>query len=173
MWVSQTYLGNPDADAHIFVYYVYENYLSEQRSFTEDVQRGLEQLGQTYGNKVSLLMPNPQYTAEIEVELRGIRELWEAMKGKLPGILVTRRPLSEFNPNEELYLIPLDKRDPIGAAGVIEKVRRTLNEQLSHDFANRPSEKKGWWKAFYDALELKPGYGGIRIDLKKLFRLAE
>jgi hypothetical protein len=168
MWVTQTYLGNPDPKARIFTYYVYEEYSPDQESFTREVQRGLEQLGRTYREKASLLMPNPQYTAEIGGELRDIEQLWWAMAGKLPGILVTRRPLSEFDPHEEFYLISFDKLSPNGAAEVIEKVNRTLNEQLSHIFANPSIEKKGWWKTFYDALELKPGYGGVRIDLKKL-----
>ncbi|MBU9188146.1 hypothetical protein [Burkholderia gladioli] len=176
MWVTQTYLGKPDPKAELFVYYVYEEYSPPQAQFTKAVNEHLGNLGQTYREKVSLFVPDPKSRSLIAGEMREIRPLWDAMHGKLPGILIARRPLSEFDPEEEFYLIPFKAVTPRDAAEVVDQVHRTLHDQLSN---NRLMQRKqstkvpnAWWERFYDALELKPGYCGVRIDLKKLLRPA-
>lgn len=176
MWVTQTYLGKPDPNAELFVYYVYEDYVPTQARFTKALNEHLGNLGHTYREKVSLFVPNSKFTAPIAGELREIRLLWDAMHGKLPGILIARRPLSEFNPEDEFYLVPFTGANPRDVAEVVDQVHRTLHEQLSN---NRLTQRKlstkgpnGWCERFYNALELKPGYSGVRIDLKKLFRPA-
>jgi hypothetical protein len=70
MWVTQTYLGDVERDAKLFVYYCYENYNTEQRELTEAIQEHLETIGEVYGDKVSLMIPNTRYANRIEAEVR-------------------------------------------------------------------------------------------------------
>lgn len=65
MWVTQTYLGNPEPDASLFIYYLHEDYAREQVKFTENIQRHMEDLGTLYGSDVSLFVPNSRFTAQI------------------------------------------------------------------------------------------------------------
>lgn len=170
MWVTQTYLGVVEPDAKIFVYYLFEDYVPEQEEFTRSVQRKLETLGEIYGNSVSLLMPNKRYTAQVGAEMRKVEGLWKLVHGKLPGLLISTQPLSKFDPGStEFTVIPFTRLTPRDAADAIDKVRRLIDGQLHWDFEDRPMEERpGLWKKFFDALELKPGVAGIRLDLKKL-----
>jgi hypothetical protein len=98
MWVTQTYLGTPDPEADVFVYYLYLNYVDEQKIFTDKLQRELETLGDVFGGKVSLQMPSSRYAGKVEAEVRENKALWEAVYSELPGLLVSTVPLAEISP---------------------------------------------------------------------------
>ncbi|ATI26062.1 MULTISPECIES: hypothetical protein [Ralstonia solanacearum species complex] len=170
MWVTQSYLAAVEPDAKVFIYYLFEDYNPEQIAFTEAVQQRLEQLGEIYGGDVSLLMPNSRYAARIEAEVRGIGDFWWTLQRKLPALLISTCPLSKFSPSTaEFSLISFASTDPAGAAEAVERVRRIADQQLRWSFESKPEkEKVSIWRHFFDALELKPGIHGVRLDLKKL-----
>lgn len=170
MWVTQTYLGDVEPNAKAFVYYLYEEY-NDQGEFTAEVQRKLEDLGQAYGNDISLLMPNPRYAAPIECEARDkLQALWWALAGKLPGLLFVSQPLSKFDGETGQYFyIPFDSLDVEGVANAINELRGHANEFLQRPMPS-PSKLSAWSKRIYEALELKPNFVGFGIDLKKLSR---
>ena len=171
MWVTQTYLGTVEPDAKVFVYYCFEDYSRGQKEFTKRVQRELEHLGEVFGDKVSLLMPNPRYAGRIESEVRENEALWTSLSGgKLPGLLLSKVPLVKLdNERDECFFIPFETHDPKGVANVIQEVRRLAGDTLNWEFANRPPQvqRKGLGERFFDALELKPGIWGFKIDLRK------
>lgn len=170
MWVTQTYLGVVEPEAKLFVYYFFEDYVPEQKSFTNRVQRELEELGEVFGDKVTLLMPNPRYAGRIEAEVRENRELWASLRGNLPGLFLSRKPLSQLKPSDDgCVYVPFESSDPRKAAAVIERVRGIANDTLSWDFANEtPPKSKSFGRLLLDAIELRPGIFGFKIDLKKL-----
>lgn len=171
MWITQTYLGTVEPEAKVFVYYLFEDYVEEQRQFTEKVQRALERLGESYGSSVSLLMPNPNYADRIEAEVREIRPVWEHVHGALPGLLISTTPLVKLESrSDECYYIPFDlRRSPSMVAKEISEARKLLDKTLSIKFTNRDKEVKPVFRRIGEAIELKPGLFGFRIDLKKLF----
>jgi len=166
MWVTQTYLGNVEPDAQLFVYYLFEDYSDEQVRFTERVQRRLEIVGEAFGNSVALLVPNPRYAVRIEAEVRGIQEVWWTLQSKLPALLVCTRPLTKFDPEQgDYYIISFASKDARGVAEAVNRVKTLANDYLSWQFANRPpEERREWWRRFFNALELKPGFGPIKRD---------
>jgi len=170
MWVTQTYLGSVEPDAKLFVYYFFEDYAKEQKRFTERVQHELESLGEVFGSQVSLLMPNPRYAGRVEAEVRENRELWQSLRGNLPGLFVSRKPMAKLKPvDDSCVYIPFETNDPENAAAIIRTVRGIANETLQWDYAHHvPPTKKSFGETFFDAIELKPGIFGFRIDLKKL-----
>lgn len=170
MWVTQTYLGHVEPDAKLFVYYFFENYNREQKAFTERVQQELEQLGEAFGEKVSLLMPNPRYAGRVESEVREFRELWESLRENLPGLFVSRKPLKELKPTDDgCVYIPFDTTDIDKAAAVIQRVRSIANETMSWDFTHLPRPQcSSFRERLGKAIELKPGIWGFSIDLMKL-----
>ena len=170
MWITQTYLGSVEPDADIFVYYLYEDYVNEQKNFTEMVQTDLERLGDTFNEDVSLLMPNPKYADKIESEVREIRPLWMHVKGSLPGLLISPVPLVKLDRfTEECYFIPFDVRSRFMVTDTIKKARSLISEELSVKRTHRDNEVKPAYRRIGEAIELKPGLFGFRIDLKKLF----
>lgn len=172
MWVTQTYLGHVEADDDLCVYYFFEDYNREQKSFTERVQQELEHLGEAFGDKVSLLMPNPRYTGIVESEVREFRELWESLRDNLPGLFVSRKPLKNLKPTDDgCVYIPFETTDPDKAAAIIQRVRGIANETISWNFAH-PSKPQcsSFSERLGEAIELKPGIFGCRIDLKKLWK---
>lgn len=170
MWVTQTYLADVEPYAQLFVYYLFEDYNSEQSAFTAEIQRAFEDLGETYGDSVSLLFPNERFTARIGSEVRSIQDFWWTLQGKLPGLLLSSQPLSKFDPSAgEYYLVQLQSTDAHGAAEAILRLRKLINEQLTYQFANRPPLKEeSFWERALAAVEIKPGLGPIKLDLKKL-----
>jgi hypothetical protein len=170
MWVTQTYLGDVEPDAHLYVYYLFEDYNDTQVRFTKRVQSELEKLGEIYGDSVSLLFPNPRYAARVESETRGIQEFWWTLHGKLPALLISSKALSQFDPKEgDYYLVQFESEDARGAAEAVLRVRTIANQQLAHQFANQTQKPdEPLWKRLFEAMEVKPGLGPIKIDLKKL-----
>jgi hypothetical protein len=170
MWVTQTYLGAVEPDARVFVYYFFEDYDREQLSFTEQVQRELEKLGEVFGDKVSLLMPNPRYAGRIEAEVRENMQLWTSIRGELPGLFVSMKPLIKLDKERgSCVYIPFKNQDPQGVAEVIQEVRKLAADTLSweHAIRQRPI-RKSLAGRLWDAIELKPGICGIKIDLRRL-----
>ncbi|AWB58202.1 hypothetical protein [Colwellia sp. Arc7-D] len=170
MWVTQTYLGTVEPEAKVFVYYLFEDYNTDQSDFTNAVQIELEKIGAVHESNVSLLMPNPRYAARIEAEVRSIEKLWWSLSGKLPGLLVSTKPLSEFKESiGNYYFASFESTSPYKAAETLQEVRKLANEQLAWEHNNKPVEaQKSFFKKLYDAIEAKPGVAGFNIDLKKL-----
>jgi hypothetical protein len=171
MWVTQTYLGTVEPDAKLFIYYFFEDYRSEQTNFTESVQAELEKLGELFGDKVSLLMPNPRYAGHIEAEVRENRPLWESLKGELPGLFLSRVPLVRIDREADTCVyIPFPTRDSASVAKIIHRIRRIAGDTLSWDFANQqPPKRVSFAGRLRNAVEIKPGIWGFSIDLKALF----
>jgi hypothetical protein len=168
MWVTQTYLGDVERDAKLFVYYCYEDYNDEQKRLTEAIQRHLEDVGEVYGDRVSLMVPNPRFAGRIESEIREFRNLWMAIREYLPGLLLTPVPLIELREQHKgCQFVPLKNGTPKHLANVIRSVRDIADlavESEKPETNERPSLRK----RFVDSVELKPGIWGVRIDLKKL-----
>ena len=171
MWVTQTYLGAVEPDAKVFVYYFFEDYNREQTHFTNEVQRELEKLGEVFGDKVSLLMPNPRYAGRIESEVRENMELWQQLRDKLPGLFVSTTPLKSLERiSGSDFFLSFDTQNHEQVAEVIFQVRRIAGDYLNWDFKQKAnkSNENSFWKKIMEAIELKPGIAGIRIDVKKL-----
>lgn len=172
MWVTQTYLGTVDPDAKLLVYYFFEDYAKEQKAFTAKVQQELESLGEAFGDQVSLFMPNPRYAGRVEAEVRENMTLWRSLRGNLPGLFLSRVPLAKLKPTDDgcLY-IPFETANPKSAVAIIQRVRGIANETLQWAYEQQPAPaQKSIGGMLLEALELKPGLFGFRIDLKKLRR---
>lgn len=173
MWVTQSYLGDVEPNAKLFVYYFFEDYNQDQKTFTQRVQRELENLGDVYGDKVSLLMPNPRYANKIESEMRQFNwESWFSLgETGLPGLFISPKPIATLESKDDgCIYIPFKKMDAKSVAEVIQQVRGIADNTLNWDFANQyQTEPKSFGRRLADALELKPGIWGFKIDLKKLF----
>ena len=171
MWITQSYLGNPEPDANLFVYYLFHEYVSEHIEFSKCVQRRMEDLGTMFGSRVSLFSPNERFTAQISGEIRDIKELWLMLVGKLPGVFVSTTPLSEFEISSGDYcFFSLQDLSYDNAAKVINEVRRVADEQiLLCQKKNTRVISGSFWQNLYDSIEVKPGYAGIAVDLKKVF----
>jgi hypothetical protein len=130
MWVTQTYLEPAQPSAGVFIYYMFENYNTAQASLTKQVQVELGSLGEVYGSQVSLHMPNPRYANAIEGQVREIRPLWNALQGKLPGLLVTTKPMVELTEfDSSTFYIRFSEEQPKEVAKTIHDVRQ-LTERL-------------------------------------------
>jgi hypothetical protein len=155
----------------MFVYYFFESYAPAQKNFTEEVQRELEHLGELYGDKVSLLMPNPRYSGRIEAEVRDNPALWGTLRGHLPGLFISRTPLNKINGASDGTYIPFDGEDPRDVARVIKQVRGIADQVIEWETGHpKPTGGLSRLGDLFDAVEMKPGIWGFRIDLKKLRR---
>jgi hypothetical protein len=89
----------------------------------------------------------------------------------LPGLFISPKPISTLDPKDDgCVYIPFKKQDAKNVAEVIHQVRGIADNTLNWDFANQyQSEPYSLGRRFADALELKPGIWGFKIDLRKLF----
>lgn len=177
MWVTQTYLRSPDSEAKVHIYYLFEEYNSDQKALTESVQRELASLGDRYGRTVTLYMPEPNSTDRIQNELRGMEPLWWSVYGQLPGLLILTKPLENYSDeNPESFFVPLSGDDgpiaaPTAIAEMIQKVTQIADEQLEWEFAHRTPDRRIQKNSdLFDAIEMKPGIFGFRVDLKRLLK---
>lgn len=172
MWVTQTYLGNVEADAKVFVYYFYLDYIESQRTFTNNLQKELEKLGDVFGGTVSLLMPNPRYSGQIEAEVREIHPLWEALYNKLPGLFLSTKPLSEVRGYDEwCFFVPFEDQSKSGVLDAVRKVRRLADEAITWNYQGNAKVPEPSFKGrFLDAIEIKLGIAGFKLDVRRLFR---
>lgn len=176
MWISQSYLGEVELGAKCFIYYLYEDYVEEQKYFTDIIQKELERLGKIYDNKVSLFMPNKHYADDIESEVREYQQIWGEVYGKLPGLLILDKPLINVDRmDDRFYFLSFQKYMALSRrSGIMEKrihqdiilLKEVVEDKIS---VNRKKDKN-LLKDIMDAIEIKPGIFGIKIDLIRLLR---
>ena len=167
MFITQSYIGSSDPRANLHIYYIFQAY-DEQNDFSHSVQIELEKLGEMYQEKVALYMPNPRSADKIAGQLLSV---CLKLKKSFPGLLISKDPIDEIkDTSDNCIYIPFCDETPESAASIISKVRALCWDQLSWD--NSESSKvtsASTISRLGDAMEVKPGVFGIRLDLKKFF----
>lgn len=173
MWITQSYLGNVEPDAELFAYYMYRDYIDEDTTFTSRLQSRMEDLGDVFGDKVCLSMPNPRYAGRIEAEVRENRPLWEAIHSRLPGLLLATKPLLQIESyDSSCFYVPFVSAGGVpDVDGAVRKLKTIADEAITWSYkANERSDQSTFVDRVLQAIELKPGVGGFKIDLRKLAR---
>ncbi|MHA2938670.1 hypothetical protein ACXJY6_10310 [Vibrio sp. RC27] len=167
MFVTQSYIGSSDPRANIHIYYIFQAY-DEQNEFSRNVQLELEKLGEMYEEKVALYMPNPRSANKIAGQILGV---CLKLENSFPGLLITKDPIDQIEESsDDCIYIPFDSETAETAASIISQVRTLCWEQLSWDHSQpKKVVKMGVIARLGDAMEVKPGVFGIRLDLKKFF----
>lgn len=172
MHITQTYLGTY-GDSGLFVYYLYEDYALDQTALTERVQHALDDLGADYMKEVDLFRPNERFAGDIAAEVRELSPVWQYCHGELPGFLVSYKPLVKIDPADDtVVFFSIKGRDEEDALQVIQKLRSVIVDQIRRPCTEGEVIKRGhgFVAKFIDALEIKPGFCGVSIDLKRLVR---
>jgi hypothetical protein len=176
MWITQTYLGDVEPNAKLYIYYFYQDYNPKEDSFTRELESALGNLGDFFGNKVCLQLPNTNYQGKIEAEVREIRPLWEKIYPLLPGLFITEKPLKDLNEfiDGECYFVSLSKDGVLDVTDACKTVKDLADKQIAWIGPITNTEKKSALQEraveIWDAVELKPGIAGVRFDIKKIFR---
>lgn len=177
MWITQTYLTSPEPDAKLHVYYLYENYVEENVIITKRIQRSMEGMGHRFGSDVALIMPNRMSADKIESQVRAIKPLWEMVKVRLPGALICTRPMNDIRFEDgEHFFVSFDSNTLLGieqSAQALTKISKLISDQLEYQHREMGSKEPhlgGRGARFWEAVELKPGIAGFKIDLKILLR---
>ena len=164
MWITQSYLAEVEPKSKIFVYYVFLDYMPEQITYTKELQHHLENFGDIFGDKVSLLFPNEKYTAKIGGELRGIEDLWVRIKDDLPGILLCKQPLSKYTKSKNnMVIIPLKNSTKEDAKDIFNNIYKEIDNLL------KTHRDNDYFNKLLKILELKPNFFGIGINIKEIF----
>lgn len=170
MHVTQTYLGT-HGDGGLFVYYLFEEYAVDQMVLTERVQNALDDIGADYMKEVDLFRPNARFAGDIAAEVRELWPVWEHCREGLPGFLVTYKPLVQVDPQgDTVIFFSIRDRDEAEALEVVRRIREIALDHVRRPSADRspPDREPALFARFLDALEIKPGFLGVSIDLKRL-----
>jgi hypothetical protein len=173
MWISQTYLGSPDPNSKVFLYYFWEDY-ARQKSVPPQVLEGLSDLGYDFRDKVSAYAPMESYLGMIREEMRDkFDRFWRTFAGKTPGIFLCRKSLRDFNPetDEWLFFEISDEilRDKKAAVAFFAKIHETCREIINHHYeADAAGREKGLLETLYDSAQLKVTFMGAGIDFKPM-----
>jgi hypothetical protein len=172
MWVSQTYLSIVDPDSDLFVYYLFEDYDDQQKQFTRRLEHELGRMGAAFGDKVSLFLPNPAYADQVENEVRNQGVIWDSLHGRLPGLLIARKPFAALTAyDDDCIFLPFAGQGPEEVAQTFSELRRLVNETLNENRRrNETPTDSPFGRRLIESIEAKPGFFGFRLDLKKLFR---
>lgn len=172
MHITQTYLGTY-GDSGLFVYYLYEDYALDQKALTERVQHALDDLGADYMKEVDLFRPNERFAGDIATEVRELRPVWSYCHNELPGFLVSYKPLVEIDPTDDTVLFfSIKDRDEEYALQVVNKIRAIVVDQIRRPPPDGEVVERGpgFVARVFESLEIKPGFFGVSIDLKRLVR---
>jgi len=170
--ITQTYLGTY-GESGLFVYYLFEDYSDKQQKLTEKVQNALDDLGADFMKEVDLFRPNERFAGDIASEVRRIPALWQYCHGRLPGFLVAHAPLVQIDPNNgDLIFFSIKDRTEDEALEVVQRIRQLTRDTINSGGQRETivEERDGVTVRFWKALELKPGFMGVKLDLKALFR---
>lgn len=183
MWITQTYVKSPEPDAPLHIYYLFENYRESHRNATRRVQQELESLSDVYPD-ICFLMPNPASADLIEGELRRNQKLWKRLSDFVPGMVISRKPIETLDStSDEIFIVPLNyagfSERGMGLlpnskrfAEAIQRLRSLITEDLDwqhREIGRYEAKPTGWLARIVEAVELKPGIAGFRLDLKKLY----
>ncbi len=172
MWVTQSYLGDPDKDPKVYAYYLFEDYAPEQEVFTKDLEARLAHVGDQFGPHATILMPNRYNAPRIEAEVsRALGEFWHELRGRLPGLLVTTTKLSEFrHADGNNHFFSLAQCDRDSAAEIVMSVHRLMQQCVEYEHAKeKVMRPEKLFDRFIASVEAKPGIAGFRFDLRKFF----
>lgn len=170
MWVTQSYLGDPDEDPKVYAYYLFEDYNGEQEDFTRQIEGRLAHVGDQFGPHATILMPNRYNTPRIEAEARNaLGNFWGELQGRLPGLLVSTSKLSKFQlENGQSHFFSLNDCNLDAAFEVITSMHRLMQQCIEYQHANQPTQPpETVFKKLLSSIEAKPGIYGFSVDLKK------
>ena len=170
MWVSQTYLGCPDPDAKLFVYYLWEEYKG-QRNVPKSTLERLVSAGRAFGADVSLFAPISGAQHEIRSELRsqGNEFFWGEIGPNTPGLLLTEKPLAKFEPKADDYVFFKLPNNGSANEEMIEGVFNSLGGECEKRLKKIDDEKEsGLLDTIYDSAQLKLTFMGLGIDFKPI-----
>jgi hypothetical protein len=98
-------------------------------------------------------------------------------------MVISRKPIETLNStSDEIFIVPLNyagfSERGLGLspnntrfAEALQKLRFLINEDLNwqhREIGRYEAKPTGWLARIIDAVELKPGIAGFRLDLKKL-----
>lgn len=172
MHVTQTYLGSSGSSG-LHCYYLFEDYNIEQQALTKRVQEALDDLGADYMKEIDLYRPNERFAGNVAREVREIRPIWNYVAGKMPGFLVTYKPLVTIDPTRDsVIFFSIQGKNEDDALAVVQRIRTLTQENFYNDNAKElpRDDKPSFRSKFMEALEIKPRFYGVALDLKKLIR---
>ena len=172
MELRQTYIGCPDPEAQLFVYYIWEDY-KEQKDVPKAVMDRLASAGRRFGKDVLLVAPVPgdQDAIRSEIAKEKSAALWWEIGPFTPGLLLTPKPLTEFEPEEDESIFFSLAGTESANDDVIEAVFITLRKECERRLARtNGSLDDGILRVIYDSIELKPNFFGIGINLKPVIK---
>ena len=173
MWISQTYLGTPDPNSRVFLYYFWEDY-AEQKEIPPQVLNGLSELGYDFRDQVSAYAPMNNYLGMIREEMRDKFDyFWRTFAGRTPGIFLTRTPLRDFDPQSDEWLF-FDITDEIlgdqkAAVSFFSSIHETCREIIKFQYSESEAEhERSFLETLYDSAQLRLTFMGAGIDFKPL-----
>lgn len=170
MWVSQTYLGRPDPNAKLFVYYLWEEYKG-QKDVPKFIVDRLVNAGRAFGGDVSLFAPISGTQHEIRSELRsqGYDFFWREIGPNTPGLLLAEKPLAEFEPHHDEYVFFKLPNRVSGNEEMIESVFNSLHDACEKRLKESDDKKEpGLLQTIYNSAQLKLTFMGMGIDFKPI-----
>ncbi len=172
MWVSQTYLGDVSPRSNVYLYYFFEDY-ARQEDVPSTIRRMLGDLGYSFDDRVSAFLPMNEYRGHIRKEMMGrFQKFWPTFQQKTPGIFLCRKPLSEFDPTKDEWLyFPITQAtitDDEAAREFFDNLHRLCSEIIEHRYEDPKAQQSSFFKALYEAAQLKFTFFGAGVDLKPL-----
>lgn len=167
MYIAQTYFSPEIAGkAEAYVYYVeLPGNSSDVLALVVSVFR---ELGDEYAAKVSLFAPDRSSVKRIRSEVeRELRDCFTIRKHETPGIIVAPRPITYIANRDDWVYLPLGDNVNVSKQELREILVELIDQVISQSKNKVEGGLKLELKRLWDAVELKPGFLGVRFDVKK------
>jgi hypothetical protein len=171
MWITQTYLSNLNSHSNIFLYYLWEDY-AQQKDIPEEVREGLGELGYYFRDQVAAYVPMRGYLGLIKAEMEEkFRKFWPTFSGKTPGVLLTTKPLNEFDPvSGDWLFFPLGEaiKNPEALKFFFQNLQVKCQEVLSRHSRPEKVSEGSMLREMFDSIQWKITFMGFGYDFKPL-----
>ena len=171
MGVTQTYLGCPDPEAKLFVYYLWEEY-KEQEDVPKEIIKKLSSAGRAFGRGVTLFAPIPGAPARnlFRASFSRVRFFLGRNRPNTPCLFLTTKPIGDLDPHGDTdeYSVFRLPREMAGHEDTIERVFASLHEACAQKLQAADYDNPKFLEQFYNAILLQPNFFGIGINLRPM-----
>ncbi len=179
MYITTNYLGIKKGSLDYLFYLLTEEYIEKSDTIQKELASLFNIFGRDLAGNGAIIKPSKGTESENLTRVLNLlpNDFVYGFGGKTPAILMLKEDLCSFNPKSSPYVV-ISLRHLINETGHVkifelQEILTTLVElsrthNTFHEIVNYL--KKSGLSTLVDSSEIKPGFLGINLDIKKFFR---
>ena len=174
MFITHSYLGTTKGNQRCVFYMLFQDYLEREHGLSKQISDELERFARNLGDAGSVIFPFPGDTETTHVSV--LDKPWSQSQrnciAQTPAMLMIDRDFNEFDPRvHQFALFPLAEGSSPNASqfrALFQAIIESVNSDDINPFTVVEKHQNRILRSTaFEAIELKPGFQGMSLDLKK------